>query len=73
MPKKFILQGSFNGWNTEGYSMKKQDGKWIFPIFLTRGKHLYKFIVDGEWIVDPDNSLWEKNRYGTDNSVLWIK
>ncbi len=71
--EKVFVTGSFNNWNTEGYSMGKKNGKWIFPVYLKRGKHLYKFITDGKWIIDPDNSLWEDNRYGTDNSVLWIK
>jgi len=37
------------------------------------GKHLYKFIVDGKWIKDPDDPLWEGNEFGTDNSVIWIE
>jgi hypothetical protein len=57
----------------DGYSMTKQGGKWIFPISLKPGKYTYKFIVDGAWILDPVNKLYEKNEYDTDNSVLWIE
>lgn len=71
--KKVIVTGSFNWWNQEGYRMVKKDGKWIFPIFLRPGKYTYKFIIDGTWIVDPDNKIWENNEYGTNNSVLWIE
>jgi 1,4-alpha-glucan branching enzyme len=67
-----ILSGSFNGWNPQGYRMIREGNKWIFPIFLNPGKCTYKFIVDGNWILDPANKLYEGNEYGTDNSVLWI-
>jgi hypothetical protein len=36
------------------------------------GNSEYKFIVDGKWILDPDNKLYEENQYGTGNSVLCI-
>ncbi|NMB72457.1 MAG: hypothetical protein GYA22_09945 [Bacteroidales bacterium] len=66
------VSGSFNGWNKDGYRMYKKDGKWMLPVYLKPGKYLYKFVVDGEWYIDPDNKLWEENEYGTGNSVLWI-
>ena len=66
------VSGTFNGWDRSGYKMYRQNGKWIFPVFLKPGKYLYKFIVDGKWILDPDNKLWEENEYGTGNSVLWV-
>jgi 1,4-alpha-glucan branching enzyme len=69
---KVIVAGSFNGWNSEGYRMTYQGGRWIFPVFLKPGKYTYKFIVDGKWMTDPDNTLYEENQYGTGNSVLWI-
>jgi hypothetical protein len=52
--------------------MIREGGKWIFPIYLAPGKYTYKFIVDGKWILDPVNKLYEPNEYGTDNTVLWI-
>jgi len=71
--KNVILAGSFNGWNGDGYQMTNKNGKWTFPLYLKPGKHTYKFIVDGRWITDPGNDLWENNQYGTGNSVLWIE
>jgi hypothetical protein len=71
--RQVIITGSFNGWSTENYRMTKMDGKWIFPIRLMPGKHTYKFIVDGNWILDPKNELWEENEYNTHNSVLWME
>lgn len=71
--KKVTIAGSFNGWNQDNFIMVQKDGKWTFPIYLKPGKYTYKFIVDGKWIRDPGNDLWEENEYGTGNSVLWIE
>ncbi len=70
--KKVLVTGSFNGWSTQDYRMVRQGGKWIMPVSLKPGKYTYKFIVDGKWITDPANKLYEENEYGTGNSVLWI-
>ncbi|MBE0661203.1 MAG: glycogen-binding domain-containing protein [Bacteroidales bacterium] len=68
-----IVAGSFNGWHTKQYRMVFRDGEWVFPVNLAYGRHSYKFIVDGEWILDPANPLWEENEFGGGNSVLWIE
>lgn len=65
--------GSFNGWSESGYRMKWVGDKWLLPVHLYPGKVHYKFIVDGEWILDPNNSQWEENEHGTGNSFIWIK
>ncbi len=67
-----IVSGSFNGWRTDGYRMVRDGDSWKIPLCLEPGKYSYKFIVDGQWILDPANSLQEENQYGTGNSVLWI-
>jgi hypothetical protein len=64
------VSGNFNDWT--GYTMKKIGHVWTIDLFLPPGKCLYKFIVNGNWIIDPKNSLWEENKYNTGNSVLWI-
>ncbi len=71
--KNLLVSGSFIDWSKEGIPLIKDSaGVWSIPVFLKPGKHTYKFIVDGEWITDPDNPHWENNEYGTGNSVLWI-
>jgi hypothetical protein len=65
------LAGDFNDWTPNSLKMKRVGDAWVFKIHLSVGKHLYKFVVDGHWIKDPDNPLWEENEYNTDNSVLW--
>jgi hypothetical protein len=71
--ERVVVSGSFNGWSHNDYRMVYRDGEWVFPVYLTPGRHSYKFIVDGEWILDPDNPLWEDNEFGTGNSVLWVE
>jgi 1,4-alpha-glucan branching enzyme len=71
--KDVFLAGDFNDWDPKAYRMKKEGNQWIFPVHLSVGKHLYKFVVDGQWITDPGNKLWEQNEYSTGNSILWIE
>jgi hypothetical protein len=70
---KAIVTGSFNNWSQTDYRMELRQGTWWLPIYLKPGKYTYKFIVDGKWIIDPSNTLWEENEFGTGNSVLWIE
>lgn len=70
--KEVCLTGTFNGWSKSGYLMTRRNNAWVFPIRLKPGKYLYKFVVDGKYILDPGNELWEENEYGTGNSVVWI-
>ena len=71
--KTVYLIGSFNNWSEPGYPMLKKEGVWSTAVFLPAGKYTYKFVVDGKWIIDPDNPLYDENEYGTGNSVLWIE
>jgi 1,4-alpha-glucan branching enzyme len=68
-----MVTGTFSNWSMDDYRMIKSGGEWILPLHLKKGKTLYKFIVDGEWMTDPGNENWEDNQYGTGNSVLWIE
>jgi|GEM_PF-5462776 len=66
------LVGDFENWEANHYVMHRGEGEWVFPIHLQNGKYLYKFIVDGEWILDPVNPEQEPNEFGTGNSVVHI-
>ena len=69
-----VLSGSFNGWNETDSKMTKTDnGYWKFRLPLAAGKHHYKFIVDGEWILDPENSVKEYDGKGNVNSVYMVR
>jgi AMP-activated protein kinase-like protein len=71
--KTVCLSGDFNDWTPDALKMKHVGDTWIFKVHLSVGKHVYKFIVDGRWIKDPGNPLWEDNEQNTDNSVLWME
>lgn len=71
--KTVFLAGDFNGWSPNAYPMKKEGDEWVMAVHLSPGKHLYKFVVDGNWIIDPGNTLWEENEHGTGNSIVWMK
>ena len=69
--KKALLAGNFNDWI--GQPMRKQkDGSFTLVVELPAGVYEYKFIVDGQWIVDPDTNTWAMNKFGTFNSVAQI-
>jgi hypothetical protein len=71
--KSVFLAGDFNNWSPNTFTMKKEGGEWVLQVHLMPGKRLYKFVVDGKWILDPANKLWEENEHGTGNSVLWVE
>lgn len=70
--KQVFIAGDFNNWTPNSLPMIRQGNEWRFRVYLPYGKHIYKFIVDDKWILDPANELWEQNEYGTNNSVMWL-
>ena len=56
--KQVYLAGEFNEWSTTSLPMRKEkDGTWWIVIKLSPGKYEYKFVVDGQWVADPDNPV----------------
>jgi hypothetical protein len=51
----------------------KSKQQWEFLVHLSKGRHQYKFIVDGIWMTDPENDYSEGNWEGTYNSVIWVE
>jgi hypothetical protein len=71
--RQVYLAGDFNDWNPKGLPMSRRGDAWECTVHISPGKHRYKFVVDGKWILDPANPLWEENEHGTGNSVLWVE
>ena len=68
---KVHLAGEFNSWNPAEYPMKKNaNGKWVKQLSLPPGEFEYKFIVDDQWVTDPQNEHSCTNCFGTNNSVI---
>jgi hypothetical protein len=68
-----ILSGSFNNWNQSQYVFGKEGDEWICRIDLEPSKHAYKFIVDGNWLLDPANPNSEDDDYGVKNSFIIVE
>jgi 1,4-alpha-glucan branching enzyme len=66
------LAGSFNNWNQSEFIFGKEGDEWVCRIDLEPGKHAYKFIVDGNWLLDPANPNTEDDDYGVKNSVIMV-
>jgi len=70
--RKIGLAGDFNGWQPQ--RMRKQkDGSFVAIVPLAAGNYEYKFLVDGQWVLDDDNSAWAVNTYGTMNSIVRVQ
>jgi hypothetical protein len=67
------LAGTFNNWNQSQFICGREGEEWICRIDLEPGKHAYKFIVDGNWLLDPANPNTEDDDYGIKNSVIVIE
>ena len=69
-----FLAGTFNNWDPTQNPMRGNPAKGVFTtsILLTSGRHEYKFVVNGEWRVDPSCRESVTNACGTLNSVIVV-
>lgn len=73
MAKEVVLMGDFNNWNSETHPMKKgPGGVWKKTLMLLPGRYEYKFLVDGQWYHDPENSDFCFTSLGTCNNLLFV-
>jgi chromosome partitioning protein len=68
------LTGEFTNWSREGIRMEKDEktGFWKTVLHLEPGEYEYRFIVDGIWIKDPNNTDSVLNEFGQENSLLIV-
>jgi len=72
--KHVSLSGEFNGWSPTATPMKRHnDGTWETTVDLAPGRYQYKFLVDGEWLLDPAAQKSVPNEHGTLNSVVEVR
>jgi hypothetical protein len=67
------LAGSFNDWDESQLLFAREGDEWVCRVDLAPDRHAYKFIVDGNWLLDPANPEREEDEYGNTNSVLIIR
>lgn len=65
------VAGSFNAWNPETMQ-PGPDGDWKLELMLPAGHYEYKYVVDGDWQLDPQCPHSADDGCGNVNSVLKI-
>jgi 1,4-alpha-glucan branching enzyme len=70
-----FLSGDFNQWARESLRMIRRDGarRWEKRLTLLPGRYEYKFVVDGQWISDPQAPAEVPNPHGSFNSVVEVR
>jgi len=68
-----LLAGDFTDWGENARAMHraKGGGAFVAIVLLAPGEYQYKFVVDGEWLEDPQAET-ATNRFGTRNSRLTV-
>ena len=68
------LVGDFSNWEpAENIMVQEKKNKiWKGVIPLSPGKYQYKFIVDGEWKIDPYNPGAVTSDLGVNNSLVTV-
>lgn len=64
------LAGSFNNWDQSQLVCGHEEDAWVCRVDLEPGYHTYKFIVDGNWTLDPDNPNTAVDDAGNTNNIL---
>jgi len=73
--KAVYIAGEFNGWDPTAKKMayKAKQGIYAATLKLAAGTYQYKFVIDGTWCADPENTNATPNDQGTFNSVITVK
>lgn len=77
--QQVFLAGTFNEWKADARPLvRDKAGNWRGSLKLARGRHEFKFVVDGQWCCDPgcagDHACPNcvPNEFGSMNRVLQV-
>jgi 1,4-alpha-glucan branching enzyme len=72
--RQVSLVGDFNRWDASANPMRpSQDGQsWIIEVPLSRGRHTYAFVVDGDVLRDPSAPTLVDDDFGVRNSIIFV-
>jgi Glycogen recognition site of AMP-activated protein kinase len=71
--KQVAVAGDFNDWKPERSPLVQiGNGRWVGDLAVKPGRHEYLFVVDGQWLPDPNARENVQNPYGGRNSVLIV-
>ena len=69
--KQVFVAGSFNNWRPEQTPLVPAgNGRWARDLKVPSGRHEYLFVVDGQWLPDPNAKESVENLLGGRNSIL---
>ena len=73
--RKVYVAGEFNNWRLDASASLERDegGVWRRSLTLPPGRYQYKYYVDGQWVVDPENPLRIVTENGIVNSLIKVK
>ncbi len=67
------VAGSFNEWKPERAPLVAAgNDRWIGNLEVKPGRYEYLFVVDGQWLPDPNAKETVQNPFGGKNSVLTV-
>ena len=69
--KSVAIAGAFNSWQPE-QAKTTGNGGWVKELTIAPGRYEYMFVVDGQWMADPNAKEFAPNPFGGQNSVLVI-
>lgn len=64
--------GSFNGWNPTVHLMRRADETWTITVYLSPGRAVYLFSVDGAMWNDSEDDGRTPNGWGSEYSVRHV-
>ena len=71
--KSVCVAGSFNDWKPERAPLAQAtNGRWVGDLTVKPGRYEYLFVVDGQWIPDPNAKESVQNPFGGRNSILGV-
>jgi len=71
--KTVKLAGDFTEWEKGVLDMvQSYDGTWFTIVPLLPGTYTYRFIVDGQWLDDPQSTRHVANPFGSEDAVMSV-
>ena len=69
-PKTVYVSGSFDDWKEKHpLTYNSTMGKWMCTLKIKKGRHFYKYIIDGSWEINPNEQSMRGND-GITNNVI---
>jgi len=68
------IAGDFTSWNPETLDLWTSNGKqlWRKVFFIKPGLYAYKYLINGQWLADPNNCKTVSDSFGGANSLIEV-